>query len=299
MDQIDDQDLLFNVEAEDVYTIKGRRVPNKKALINMSTEDVMSVVSSNYKVVTNEEIFSSFCRSVEASSIRAEGASVKVRQTPNGARAMVDFIFPEESIKMYDDESKTALQLCALNSFDGTTRYLTKAGGLRMKCLNGQILGHIVGSYSSTHTESLCVEEGAKSVIAMIEQFQSAQNYWGAMMLTKVDTDVATSVFKDFLGIKQNDQLERQNARLQRCLNLWSTYCYEMGSNAYALYNVLTHYVSHQEKEYKNPTQAMMHQRNQIEKTLRTSQVFKEAEEKRSGIDYAAMSKGVRKLIAA
>lgn len=280
MDQIDNTGLLFNVESEELRTASGRVVPKKKALINTRTNDVMSVVSSNYKVVTNEEIFSSFCRSVEASSINAEGAEVKVRQTPNGARAMVDFIFPSEAIKLYSDESETALQLCALNSFDGTTRYLTKAGGLRMKCLNGQILGHIVGSYSSTHTESLDVEAGAESVIAMIEQFQKAENYWGAMMLTKVSTDVATRVFKQFLVIKQEGELERQNKRLERCLKLWCQYASEMGFNAYALYNVLTHYVSHQEKEYKNPTQAMMHQRNQIEKILRTSQVFKDAEHK-------------------
>lgn len=278
MSQIDSTGLLFNVESEELRTASGRLVPKRKALINTRTNDVMSVVSDSYKVVTNEQIFSSFCNSIQASGINAEGAEVKVRQTPNGARAMVDFIFPNESISVHGDDSRTSLQLCALNSFDGSTRYLTKAGGLRMKCLNGQILGHIVGSYSSTHTNALDVQAGAESVISMIQQFQSAQNYWAQMMLVPVSAEVAVRVFKEFLGIKQELEAQRQNSRLERCIKLWRQYANEMGHNGYALYNVLTHYVSHQEKQYKNPTQAMMHQRLRLEKTLKSASVFKQAE---------------------
>ena len=278
MSQIDNTGLLFNVESEELRTASGKLVPKRKALINTRTNDVMSVVSDSYKVVTNEQIFSSFCNSIQASGINAEGAQVEVRQTPNGARAMVDFIFPNESISVYGDDSQTSLQLCALNSFDGSTRYLTKAGGLRMKCLNGQILGHIVGSYSSTHTNALDVQAGAESVISMIQQFQNAQNYWAQMMLVPVNEEVAIRVFKEFLGIKQELEAQRQNSRLERCIKLWRQYANEMGHNGYALYNVLTHYVSHQEKQYKNPTQAMMHQRLRLEKTLKSASVFKQAE---------------------
>lgn len=278
MGQIDSTGLLFNVDSEELRTASGKLVPKRKALINTRTNEVMSVVSDSYKVVTNEQIFSSFCNSIEASGINAEGATVKVRQTPNGARAMVDFIFPNEFISIYGDDSQTSLQLCALNSFDGSTRYLTKAGGLRMKCLNGQILGHIVGSYSSTHTNALDVQAGAESVIAMIQQFQQAQNYWAEMMLVTVRTETATRVFHEFLGIKQELESGRQNSRLDRCMKLWAQYSKEMGFNAYALYNVLTHYVSHQEKPYKNPTQAMMSQRLRLEKTLKSQSVFKQAE---------------------
>lgn len=278
MSQIDSTGLLFNVDSEELRTATGKLVPKRKALINTCTNEVMSVVSDSYKVVTNEQIFSSFCNSIEASGINAEGATVKVRQTPNGARAMVDFIFPNEAISIYGDDSQTSLQLCALNSFDGSTRYLTKAGGLRMKCLNGQILGHIVGSYSSTHTNALDVQAGAESVISMIQQFQQAQNYWAEMMLVTVHTETAMRVFHEFLGIKQELESGRQNSRLDRCVKLWAQYSREMGLNAYALYNVLTHYVSHQEKPYKNPTQAMMRQRLRLEKTLKSQSVFKQAE---------------------
>lgn len=276
MSQIDNAGLLFNVQEDKLYTQSGAEVPNKKALINLNNGKVMSVVSKGYKVVTNDEIFSGFCKSIEASQIDADGAQVKVRQTPDGARAMVDFVFPNQLLRVGDDDSTTALQLCALNSFDGTTRYITKAGGLRMKCLNGQILGSIVGAYSSTHTAQLNVDEGAESVIRMIEQFNKASDYWGAMMQSAVSSDVAYKVFLKFLMIDRIDP-ERENARVNRCMDLWRQYSMELGRNAYALYNVLTHYVSHQEKQYKNPTNSAIHQRRQLEKVLNTSTVFAEA----------------------
>ena len=276
MSQIDNAGLLFNVQEDALYTQSGAEVPNKKALINLNNGKVMSVVSKGYKVVTNDEIFSGFCKSIEASQIDADGAQVKVRQTPDGARAMVDFVFPNQLLRVPQDESTTALQLCALNSFDGTTRYITKAGGLRMKCLNGQILGNIVGAYSSTHTAQLNVDEGAESVIRMIEQFNKASDYWGGMMQTSVCDQTAYKVFLKFLMIDRPDP-ERENARINRCMDLWKQYRMELGKNAYALYNVLTHYVSHQEKQYKNPTNSAMHQRRQLEKVLNTSPVFAEA----------------------
>jgi hypothetical protein len=286
MSQIDNSGLLFNVQEDKLFTASGAEVPKKKALINVSNGKVMSVVSENYKVVTNDEIFSGFCKSVERSGIDAEGATVNIRQTSDGARAMVDFVFPNQLLRVGSDDSTTALQLCALNSFDGSTRYLTKAGGLRMKCLNGQIVGNIIGAYSSTHTAKLDVDAGADSVISMIEQFNKAADYWGQMMQTKVSSQTAFKVFMNFLGIKidspiQHNEhgviLERNNARLERCTQLWGQYKMELGENAYAVYNVLTHYCSHQNKAYKNPTNSAMHQRRQLERVLNTSPVFEPA----------------------
>ena len=99
---------------------------------------------------------------------------------------MVDFVFPNHYTAVTGDTSQTALQLCALNSFDGSLRYMVKAGGLRMKCLNGQVLGNIVGSYSSTHTSSLKVQDSADHVVRMITDFNKAREYWSSLMQRSV-----------------------------------------------------------------------------------------------------------------
>jgi len=264
MSQIHDAGLLFNVDSQSLKTAHGIDVPNKRALINTSNNQVMSVVSDTYKVVTNAEIYSSFCRSIEASGLDVEGATVNVKQTKNGSRAMVDFVFPSHEIRVKGDDSTTALQICALNSFDGSTRYMTKAGGLRMKCLNGQILGDVIGAYSSLHTKSLDVEQGADNVLKMIQDFQTASEKWGAMMKKPVSNEDAFKYICKFLNVKFEDRVDpqgeplRESPALQNCKALWATYSRDLGRNAYALYNVFTDYMTHYRPRSQDPARRLI-----------------------------------------
>jgi hypothetical protein len=284
MSKIADQGLLFNVESERMTTESGRVIPNKRALINAKTGGVMSIVSDAYKVVTNEEIFSSFCHALSYNSaIDCTDVSVDVKQSKNGTRAMVNFAFPAHEINVANDSSPTRLQISALNSFDGSTRYITKAGGLRMKCMNGQILGDIVGSYSSTHTRNLDVGIGADKVIQMFKDFNSAKEYWGQMMQFKISTFEASDVLIKFLKIKNYEE-SRENARLSYCLKLWEQYRGEMGSNAYALYNVMTDFISHPMREGKNPLKVLAKQDTNLNRILTTVSPFDACTQLASGV---------------
>ena len=274
MDQLASQELLFNVREEKMTTMSGIIIPNKKAIINNDTGNVISTVGLGYKTVSNEQIFSAFCKSIEESGIDATDCDIDVDQTDTGARAMVTFTFPEVSMKtVHSDESETVLQLCALNSFDGSTRYVVKAGGLRMKCLNGQILGNIVSSHSSYHTKSLDVTSSAQSIFDMVEDFNEAKDYWGGMMQQLVSADHVRQVLAKFLYL--DDYNDENNKRMQQCMQLWSEYREEMGSTAYALYNVMTDYVTTNSKS----AAGKMRERNHVAKLLDTEAAFHYARE--------------------
>lgn len=279
MQQIDDAGLLFNVTSHSMLarlekneatgTFSTCPIPNKRALINAKSGEVISVVSDRYKVVTNEQIFSSFCKSIENSGVDAEGARVNVSQTESGGRAMVDFVFPAHQLQVAGDDSSTALQMCALNSFDGSHRYAVKAGGLRMKCLNGQILGDIVGSYSSTHTASLDVQASADYIVQMITDFNTAGEYWSRMMQTPITWEVADDVIKMFLDLPEDFHPgEKHNARYEHCEALVGRYFQEMGPNLYALYNALTDYVSHPIRQSQNRTVKTTRERAKVQAIL-------------------------------
>ena len=291
MSQVDDQGLLFNVsehslfaETHDVsaYGQEGLRlIGNKKALINTRTDEIMSVVSSSYKVVSNEEIFSNFCRAVVEAGVNIEGANAKVSQNATGSRALVEFSFPEEVIRVAGDDSDTALQICAINSFDGSLRYIVKGGALRMKCLNGQILGDILGEYSSTHTKQLDVPESAQHIMGMVQSFQHARVYWDEMLHKPVSDHQFDCVAAEFLNLKEEpkgmqlnvllagrwekDPNARSNARYNHLVELWDKYRAEFGQNVYALYNALTDYVTHPHKEYKDVVNHRVRQRNALQ----------------------------------
>lgn len=245
MDQLDSAELLFNVREEQLVTVGGTPIKNRKALINESSGRVMSVVSSRYRCVTNEESFSSFCRAIDQSGIDTHEASVRVLQTDDRSKAMVDFTFPAHTVQVAPGDS-TALQLCALNSFDGTTRYITKAGGLRMKCFNGQILGNIVGSYSSVHNNGLDVEQGAGQIVKMVQEFNEAKDYWQKMMGQHAGYSRRCKVYKELLGLTGVPDDDLFNHRkLNAILAIDQTYEAEMGQNVWMLYNVITDYVTH------------------------------------------------------
>ena len=285
MQRIDDAGLLFNVQKANLFAeindigLHGRhgckQVDNRKALINTKSGKIMSIVSDSYKVVTNEEIFSSFCKNIEDANIDTDGATVNVRQTSTGSRAMVDFTFPAHKISVDGDNSATALQFCALNSFDGSTRYVAKAGGLRMKCMNGQIVGNIIGAYSSLHTKALDVDLGADVISKMLKDFDTSKQYWNRMMQVGVRDNIAYHVIVKFLGIKEYEGAParpiRKNKRFDELVGLWAQYRRELGDNAYALYNALTHYISHQPKKHKEPANTEIMQRTKLVKMLNNS----------------------------
>lgn len=274
MAQLQDKNALFNVREEAIQTASGIVIPGKKSLINERTGMPMSVVSSTYRTVSNEEIFNSFLRNVIDSGIDATDAQVNVKFANNGAKTMVDFRFPNETISTFGDTSKTELQIVALNSFDGSTRYVTKVGGFRIKCLNGQIIGKTVGAYSSTHNPSLDVEAGAAKVIAMLQNFRTAGEYWTSMMTRKIDDDTAMTVIGQFFNVDHNDQKAMATKTVQTVISKWDAYADELGRNAYALYNALTDYVTH--KTYKENTAAtgLIFNQSRLERVLETAEVF-------------------------
>jgi len=276
MQQIDNAGLIFNVREESLYLESGLEIQDKKVIVNGRTGQPMGVVGNNYKVVTNEHVFDGFTKSIEASGINADGATINVKNAPNFARTMVQFRFPNEIISVNGDASQTQLQITALNSYDGSTRYITKAGGFRVQCLNGQILGKVVGSYSATHSKNLDVDEGAAQVMRMVQEFQSAKEYWSQLMERPVSSQTAGRVLEHLLEIRDTspDALIK-NARYQKALGIWSEYGREMGRNAYALYNTCTHWVTHSKprNEESRMTNALTLQ-NRMTKVLDTESIF-------------------------
>ena len=274
MGQLTDSNVLFNVIEEGVMSTSGLIIPGKKTLINASTNQPMSVVSSTYRTVSNEEIFNSFLSRVLDSGIDANDAQVNVRFANNGAKTMVDFRFPNETVTPFGDTSQTQLQIVALNSFDGSTRYVTKVGGFRMKCLNGQIIGKTIGAYSSAHHPGLNVDKGAAKVIAMLQNFRGAGEYWSALMTRKISEDVAMEVIAQFLGVDYTDQDAMNTPAVRAIAGRWDSYRDELGNNAYAIYNALTDYVSH--KTYKEETHAtgMVFNQGRLERVLEANPLF-------------------------
>lgn len=272
MGQLDDAGMLFNVREERLMTDTGMSIPNRKVIINDRDNLPMGIVSDNYKVVSNEQVMSAFVQSIIDSGIDTTDARLNVRQSAEGARSMVDFEFPAVQVQPSRDTSQTILRISTLNSYDGTTRLISKAGGLRMRCLNGQITGKVMASYSCGHNKQLDIEEGASRIMHMIQEFQNAREYWDQLAARQITDQIVDKVFCNFLEVKK---LDDSNARVTKLRNLWDSYQKEMGCTAYALYNVLTDYVSHKTgRGGESSLTNQVHGRRRIEIVLDQNKCF-------------------------
>lgn len=252
IEQVSEQGGLFNVSESKIYTGDEREIVGKKAIINADTGAALSVVSSGYRVLTNAEVFESFDKSLNASGIDLDGATVETLFTHNRARTMVKVTVPSVRVKVDGDE--TQAQIVALNSYDGKWKYSVSAGGIRLACLNGQVIGTIISHYSHYHTKNIDIQAPAERMVSMMQQFTGSQEWFEKMLSTKVTDGIAQRWIARFIkGYVVNDTeiLETIIAgRIgSKLYEIWGQYKTEMGGNAYALYNAFTDYITH--KEYR------------------------------------------------
>lgn len=270
-------ELLFNVERDDILTAGGHRIEGKKAIVRPDGR-VIGIVSDKYKVVTNYDVIAHMSDALEASGLDLDGITVDPVVGYDGARAMVKIVLPAHQVAMRNDKSdKANLSITVLNSYDGRWKYRSYAGALRLACLNGQIFGNFMGSYSDYHTQRLDVKAGAAHLMHMAENFHKAEGWYGQMLEREIDKEQllrSLSIF--FTGSSKVDDREAflKKPGVETTVALFDTYSKEFGSNALALYNALTDYITH--KKYNDRTKAgmLLLGEEKLAETLNRSKIF-------------------------
>ena len=252
-------DLLFNVESQDIVTSGGHKILGKKAIVKPDG-GVVGIVSDKYKILTNYDVVTHMSEALEASGLDLEGITVNPLVGYGGSRAMVKIVLPSHQIAMKEDKSdKASLSITVLNSYDGKWKFRSYAGALRHACLNGQIFGSFMGAYSDYHTQRLDVKAGAAHLMHMAENFHKAEDWYSQMQNRKVDREqLLRSLAIFFTGQSKVDDREAFLAKptVSKLVGLFETYSKEFGTNALALYNAMTDYVTH--AKYNGRTKAGM-----------------------------------------
>lgn len=240
-DSIKSQDALLNVTAEKIFLADGSPVEGKRAIVLADTGKAISVVSDRYKVVSNEQIVNATLKAIETAKLDTTDATASVSFSNRGARTMVRIMLPAYSVLA--DANRTNLEIVTLNSYDGAWKYTSRAGGIRMACLNGQVFGKMIGSYSQFHNQSLNVERGAEQLTRMIGDFTKSEEWFMELMNRKASAEDVRTLGAKLLNVP-TVQFDESRAG-KRLLNTFDAYAREMGSNAYALYNTFTDFITH------------------------------------------------------
>ena len=118
-----------------------------KFIVREDTGKVISCMSDNYKLVTNEQIMQ------KAEPVLKEQGAVlsDVHMFGNGARVRYKYRFPDTKVEVEKNDFVNP-EIIINNSYDGTSEVSAMGGAFRLVCSNGLVIGYSIGKEGSRHT---------------------------------------------------------------------------------------------------------------------------------------------------
>ena len=137
---------LFTVK--EVPAIMGISTNNTghKFIVREDNNNVISCVTNEYKLVTNQEVIDKALPIIE----RHNGTIDEVKTFAQGARSSWVFKFRKNPITI--EGEKLFPQLNIKNSYDGSTQVDVLGGAFRLVCSNGLVVGRMLGHTSARHS---------------------------------------------------------------------------------------------------------------------------------------------------
>ncbi len=246
LDPLQTDGVLFTPDEVDLTLPNGEIVPDKKAVIDVETEEYVATVGSGYNVIPNRDVFTQFANVLQNSSL--DTTDMKVRSTFSKIRTYVQFTFPAHQVEVREGDI-TELQIVARNSYDGSLRFSLEIGGFRLLCSNGMGIGSYTNVFSNKHSSGYDSDKMAEYLETAVEVFETAGEEWKTMTEIAVTNDDALNVLRIMTerpGSETYEEvMEGRKTVLQDALYEWERYRKELGLNKFALYNTVTHLSSH------------------------------------------------------
>jgi hypothetical protein len=137
--------MLFPVKEVPAILQDTHLSTEHKFIVREDTEQVLSCMSNEYKLVTNQEVFEKSSEVIK----EFEGTLTETKIFGNGARARWRYRFPQ-TIKVGEDDMHP--EIIMGNSYDGTSQVYMMMGAYRLICSNGMIIGVTFGKFNNRHS---------------------------------------------------------------------------------------------------------------------------------------------------
>ena len=93
--------------------------------------NIISIVGQGYNVVQNGDIIPDYEKAIYASDLDTTGMTREIQQSHGGARTVVTYTFPAHKIQVKDGDDIN-LSISVLNSYDGSWKFMSLVGALRL-----------------------------------------------------------------------------------------------------------------------------------------------------------------------
>lgn len=170
------ENVFFDIDERSVYVDK-LKVPDKRAIINKDTGQVIGIVGKNYIPVSNKHLLNHFRSIADQSKIKFQILNTHLIR--GGSKTIIEILFPFLQFEVQVGD-KLQLKGFLINSFDGYSSAILEFGFFRLVCENGMVVGKKEMVISARHVGrvdeklvegfKLYIEEKEKEVKAFAQK---------------------------------------------------------------------------------------------------------------------------------
>jgi hypothetical protein len=214
---------LFPVEERKVFFASNGSDPKGtkeyKAIVRPDKNKLISVMQDSYQLIPNREVIMPLLEQLHE-------LDTKWNSCVDSKRLRLQVTFPD--LTLNDGRSDIALSLFLHNSYDGSEGVRMFWGAIRGICSNGMVFGEVLSKFYSKHTSGINLGNLKEQLEQTYEHIPVIKQRIEILQNIKI-TDELKSEVESRMGKTIAKYVEDQTPPI----------------NQWALYNILTYYVSH------------------------------------------------------
>ena len=243
--------IKFDVETGPLYTRDKKPVAKeiRRGIYNTDTGNLISTCGSKYKPVAHYEIAEKLRDKLIQSEVDLSDIQVTNWLYDEGAKWRMEILFNKYIAEpAIGDILK--LRMLVDSSLDLTRMFSAIFDALRMWCLNGCVssLYQIHNRYK--HTFGFNIEAIANKIALAPSKYNENKEEFERMIKTEVSRDEALQFFKKTIGHRPRPTEPNHYSKplVDNLTNRFDKEAMGLGFTLWTLYNALTHYSSHPDK---------------------------------------------------
>lgn len=265
------------------YELKVRKLfgdeiivpPNMaQAVVRTDTNQILGVHTDKYKIIKHDDVVNSVMDSIQSANL-SHDYTVDVQVLDDGRKLKGEILFNDITIEPQKDDY-IKFRVPFYNSYDGSWSFSVTCDGIRLWCLNGCTTPDTITKSVSKHTASANVTSSTTKIQRGFEMFLQSEDKYRNYTNIAISSTIASNVFRKLSKLPTVDANNRNKfneKQMDKLRTQWRYEKAELGSNAWALYNTLTHWATHT-SEYKQPATTTRNRENQLAKLFKNDEWY-------------------------
>jgi len=266
---LDKTNLNWTVRQEELQTISGISIPNKKAIVRDDNNTIVGVHSDGYQPYQNHELMDLLHQVSGRTGLEIHrGGDFK-----GGGRIYVQL--KGNDLKLGNDRIEGFLT--GVNSFDGSTSLAFGHSNTTISCQNTffRVMSGLQNKVRHTKSMSLKVEDICRRLDVVLEEEKQTFKYITELSETCFDDLIKEKVTRKLFGIKPEINLMDEDALSTRTRNNLSRFYIDLngeiqqkGDNMWGLFSGVTKYTTHSYSKNDNTEAKMFGGIGQVEQEI-------------------------------